>query len=166
MTKLNATQQLVLNTLAACPPHGTAKEMAGVTGKSTATVRRAFKALVKAGRIESAKPRGAYRVVVARGRTLASVELATVDGEAKLYRKPAPEEEAKAVPKAERADVLLAVLKAGERTLTPHEAADHLRLTGTFRAQQAVAALTSLVKRGLVTKVRSGKVTHYELAAE
>jgi hypothetical protein len=56
------------------------------------------------------------------------------------------------VDKAERADVCLKTI-AAQGSLTAHDAAKLLRLQGTFAPQAAVAALTSLVRRGLAVKI-------------
>jgi hypothetical protein len=56
------------------------------------------------------------------------------------------------VDKAERADMCLKTIGA-QGSLTAHDAAKLLRLQGTFAPQAAVAALTSLVRRGLAVKI-------------
>ena len=102
-------------------------------------------------------------------RVVASVEMVRVDGEMVLLRKAAPSakpsapavKDANEVPKAERPVKALAFLQSNGPG-TARQVAAAIGLTGRFASQQAVAALTSLVKSGKATKVKSAEGTIYQ----
>ena len=65
------------------------------------------------------------------------------------------------VDKAMRADTLIEEFKTN-KMLTSEQAADILRLEGTFRRQAAVAALTQVVRVGKAVKISEGGVAVYK----
>lgn len=188
-TKLQTSVLTHLST-PAIPPQ-TLKMLIDATGKASSTVRKALKGLIDAGAVQritvnkkgtyslTAKPKSAPESAkeapeatpapkedAPKGKADKKDPVAEKGAEAAKKAKPAPKADPNGpVPRELRNERLMNVFNAGEKTLTASEAADALKLEGTYRAQAAVAALTSLVKQGKLAKVKSEKgVTHYRLA--